>query len=519
MFDNQSSFLQPALPLLKRVAQFFEHQNRPVYLVGGSLRDLLSQQPCRDWDLVVPGDPGSLARDLASTLGGFYTRLNQKADRVIVKEPVEVTFDLASLKGGSLEEDLRLRDFTINAMALPLNTFLTSMQAGTPVEIIDPLAGLTDVQSNIIRQASPTAFQDDPLRILRAVRLQSRSSFKIEERTRFQIQSKASLLTEVAVERIHEELMLILDADSPLEHLHLLDNLKVLTTLIPALENARGLRQPRPHHWDVLEHSLQTPGMLQMLTQALVEGPDSFRLNLRDEDTRRIFEQIQSLLAQANDQGIFKVTELSSAPMRLAALLHDIGKPPTYTVDEQGNVHFYGHPKKGAEMLPQILKRLGASTQERRLAQQVAAEHMRPGHLAQLTEVTTRAVRRYFVDLGPVGIPVALISLADHLATIGPQEFNQSWPMHLALVHLLLRSYICERDSILPPRLVSPQELIQHFQIQPGPIIGQLLELLSEAQTERKVQSKTEALWFVEEQLKLLQTKKSTIKTEPPERH
>jgi len=187
--------------------------------------------------------------------------------------------------------------------------------------------------------------------------------------------------------------------------------------------------------------------------------------------------------------------------MKMAALLHDIGKPVTYSCDEEGAIHFYNHPLAGVPLVEQVMRRLCASTQDRRLAQLVAAHHMRPGQLGHDGPVTLRAIRRYFVDLGPAGIYVALFSLADHLATLGPQPTADAWKRHLGVVRLLLTSYIRERDSILPPRLISPEELMRRLKLEPGPIVGQLLDLISEAQAEGKIHSKEEAVWFAEEHL------------------
>jgi poly(A) polymerase len=150
------------------------------------------------------------------------------------------------------------------------------------------------------------------------------------------------------------------------------------------------------------------------------------------------------------------------------------------------------------------MRRLCASIQDRRLAQLVTAHHMRPGQLAQGGLVTPRAIRRYFVDLGPTGIYVALISLADHLATLGPQPATDSWERHLGVVSLLLTRYIRERDSILPPQLINPEELMRRLKLQPGPVIGQLLDLSAEAQAEGTIHSKEEAFWFAEEKLNQL---------------
>jgi len=114
-------------------------------------------------------------------------------------------------------------------------------------------------------------------------------------------------------------------------------------------------------------------------------------------------------------------------------------------------------------------------------------------------------VRRYFVDLGPTGIPVALVSLADHLAMRGPEPLTNAWEHHLTTVRLLLTRYIREREVILPPHLVQADELIRKFNLEQGPIIGQLLEQIAEARADGLLQSKDDAFWFVQERLEALQ--------------
>jgi hypothetical protein len=186
--------------------------------------------------------------------------------------------------------------------------------------------------------------------------------------------------------------------------------------------------------------------------------------------------------------------------MKLAALLHDVGKTTTHVLHEDGKITFYGHPQAGVPLIQSIARRLALSTQEHRLVRQVAANHMRPGQLSH-DPITQRAVRRYFVDLGPVGISVALVSLADHLSMRGPEPLTEAWRNHLATVRLLLTRYIREREVILPPHLVQPEELIRKFNLQQGPIIGQLLEQIAEARADGIISSKDDAFWFVEEQL------------------
>ncbi len=490
--------------------------------------------------------------------------MHTKASRVIVivedtASPhirKEICFDISPLIGKTIEDDLRQRDFTINAIAAPLNEVVQYLESnqdnpfifriskgdlkGAPLlynegndshmpggklagtfgdemdalglRLIDPLHGLSDLHARRLKAVDDQVFRHDPLRMLRAVRLMTRYQLQLDPWTASLITRDAELLPGVAWERIHDELYAILGPEGANNRLRFLDELNLFTTIFPEFIPARGMRQPNPHHWDVLTHSIETVGALERIAHLVqVNTPQSLEplgtpfigtsLNGEDESTSINLVEISSLLQEAEEQGIFSFAGLTAPRMKMAALLHDIGKPVTYSWDEEGAIHFYNHPQAGVPRVEQIMRRLCTSTQDRRLAQLVAAHHMRPGQLGQDGPVTLRAIRRYFVDLGPTGIYIALFSLADHLATLGPQPAGIAWQRHLGVVRQLLTSYIRERDSMLPPRLISPEELMRRLKLAPGPIIGQLLDLISEAQAEGKIHSKEEAIWFAEEHL------------------
>lgn len=501
------------LSVLSQVANFFYEQQAALYLVGGSLRNLLLGEPCNDWDLVTDGNGHKLARRLANQLGGSYAYFHEKASRVSIDLPETTTslvLDIAPMRSESIEENLQARDFTLNAMAAPLHLvlecFLASGRGGLLQArdmILDPTGGLTDLATRSLRVTSSEAFRHDPLRLLRALRLAQHYQLTIASETAALMQRDAALLTRVAAERIHEELFLLLSQPGALVQLHNLDTYGLLATLIPELQPARDMAQPAPHYWDVFEHSLQSVGLLETLGRALENGPESTTESaiLTQAETASSLAVLHELLLEASQQGIFQFADLQVPRMKLSALLHDIGKPLTYTVSEQGAIHFYNHPLAGAPVASEIMRRLSASSYERRLAFLVAAHHMRPGQLGQESVVTTRAIRRYFVDLGPAGILIALFSLADHLATLGPQPPTSAWSSHLALVRLLLTRYIRERTSILPPRLVRAEELISRLKLEPGPIIGQLLELIAEAQADGAIHSREEAILLAREHM------------------
>ena len=551
-------------------------------------------EECLDWDIVTFGDAHKTARQLADALGGHYVHMHAKASRVIVfvedtgssHTRKEICFDISPQIGKTIEDDLRQRDFTINAIAAPLDEVVrylesnqerpitfrrgwplwspaegrnqqpehveeeratikaipTTTQPPSPLQdnvgtdsdivgaplagaledgmgalgswLIDPLHGLPDLQARRLKAVDEQIFRHDPLRMLRAVRLMMRYQLQLDPRTASLITHDAELLSEVAWERIHDEFYAILGPEGAANRLRFLDAHGLFITIFPEFVPARGMRQPNPHYWDVLTHSIETVGALEHIAHLVqdntMHAPNPVgapfmgaRQGGEDELTNIDMAEISSLLLEAEQQGIFSLAGLTAPRMKMAALLHDIGKPVTYSCDGEGTIHFYNHPLAGVPLVEQVMRRLCASTQDRRLAQLVAAHHMRPGQLGQDGPVTLRAIRRYFVDLGPTGIYVAMFSLADHLATFGPKPIGEAWHRHLGVVRQLLTSYIRERDSILPPRLISPEELIRRLKLEPGPIVGQLLDLISEAQAEGKIHSKEEAIWFAEEHLPL----------------
>jgi poly(A) polymerase len=487
------------LRLLQQATNYLYDQQ--AYLVGGSVRNLLLDKPCIDWDIVTTGDTPRLARRLANKLSGYYVHLHDKADRIIFKhDGQDIVFDIAPLHTGTIEGDLHERDFTINAIAIPLPNLIAHLITQEPLTLIDPLQGASDLEARRLKAVNDMVFRHDPLRMLRAVRFMTRYHLTLEEQTASMLTRDAALLPQVASERIHEELYAILQPEGATECLRLLDQHGLLTTLIPEFVPARGMRQPYLHYWDVFDHSLETVRGIEQLVDIFQQTSEEIRsspLHMGKEDD---LVTVQTLLHEAEQQGLGKLTDLAAPPMKMAALLHDIGKPVTYAIDDNGEIHFYHHPQVGVPLADAVMRRISASTHDRRLVQRVVAHHMRPGQLS-CTPATPRAIRRYFVDLGSSGINVAIASLADHLAMRGPEPLTDAWEQHLATVRLLLTRYIRERERILPPRILHPEELMRRLNLEPGPLIGQLLEAIAEAQAEGEIHSKEDALWLAQEKL------------------
>ena len=491
------------LHLLQKTNAFFAEKRQSAYLVGGAVRNALLDIPCNDWDIATPGNAHELARQLANRLGGSYAHMNIKAARITCKHDArEQVFDIVPMQGNTIEHDLRQRDFTINAIAVPLVNAVQHFETDaspSALPLIDPLHGADDLRSHCLRVVNDDVFKHDTLRLLRAIRFMISYRLTPDEETQQILRRDAPFILLAAPERIHAELFAILEQDGATDHLRLLDEYGLLTPLIPELSPARGMKQPGLHNWDVFDHSLETVSALERLAHALQLPLDEIHTSpLNDEQSD--LTELQTLLREAEQQKCFQFTTLLSPTMKLAALLHDIGKTVTQVINEDGKIMFYGHPQAGVPLVQAIAHRINMSTQEQRLVRQIVANHMRPGQLSR-DPLTPRAVRRYFVDLGPTGILVALISLADHLAMRGPLELTEAWTQHLSTVRLMLTRYIREREVIMPPHLVQAEELMRKFSIAPGPLVGQLLDEIAEARAEGQIHSKEDAFWFVEQRL------------------
>jgi len=464
-----------------------------VWPVGGVVRDALLGRPLHDWDFAVERDAVGLARAVADAIGGAFFPLDEARDtaRVVLRdgEGQQLELDFAGLRGPNLIADLKGRDFTLNAMAV-----------GPEGELIDPLGGLADLQARLVRAIGPQAFDTDPLRMLRAVRLVAELGLRLEAKTAGWIIQRARTLPQASAERIRDEFVRILAAPSPAEHVHLLDELNLLVQVTPEVEALKEQAQPPPHRFDVWWHTLlvvdATAGILEVLAGTpsfptlYVDAPEEVWTDLR-EMLGRWQEELNRHLKVRVEGGRTRRTLLL-----LAALCHDLGKPPTCTEDAQGRLHFYGHERVGAEMTARRMRHLRFSRREVERVQCLVRAHLRPGHLARVHgPVTRRAVYRFFRDTGSAGVEVTLLSLADHIATWGPNPDPDRWRRRLEVARTLLGHYF-ERhgETIAPPPLVTGRELMKRLGIEEGPQIGWLLEAIREAQAAGTVRTREEAL-------------------------
>ena len=469
----------PLRALVLEIAGFFRARQVCAYAVGGFVRDGLLGRTVSDLDIGIDADPLTLSPDLAETFGGSFFALDETRRLVRVMLPeAAVHVDLQPLRG-SVEEDMRTRDFTIDAMAGELS------RAGSgAIELTDPMAGLADLRNGVVRAVAEGNLIEDPLRLVRGVRLATVLGFEIERNTAEMIRRNAPLASTPAPERQRDELMLILGSERAGRGLQYLEDLGLLTCLLPELDVTRGVDQPKEHHWDVFNHSLQAVGAMEMLLAE--EEPD-------DEVHGWLWQELWSQLnwwPEARGQ----LSGERGAVLRLACLLHDIGKPATKSFQEDGRMRFFGHADAGAAISRKLMRRLRFPSREAALVGAMVGAHMRPLQMAQQGAPTNRAIYRFFRDTGGAGADTLFLSLADHLAAVGPRVTREGWRRHVAIVSYILRKASEEREVITPRRLIGGDELMVELDVPAGPELGRILEKIREAQAAGEVRSRTEAL-------------------------
>ncbi len=463
-----------------------------VWLVGGTVRDILLHRAIHDVDFVLDGDGVAAARTVARHFGGAAYPLDEArgVGRALIDHDGErFTADFARLRGPSLEADLLARDFTINALAVPMT--------GDP-EVIDVLGGLAHLRRKQLVACTPAALRDDPVRAIRAVRLGAQLGFLLDRSTRALVREAASLLNRVSAERIRDEFVRCLGGARPAAAVRGLEWTGLLAEIAPELLRLRGVEQSPPHQLDVWEHTLATVTRLDEVFSLLKPVHDLEAAADLTSGWVSVKLGRWRLPISARLQ-----TELSpDRPRRwivmLAALLHDIGKPATQTIDEDGRVRFLGHEAVGAHLATAFLERLRFSNTERDFVRVFIREHMRPRALTREhgDAINRRAMYRLFRDLGDTAPEVILFSLADYLGkSAGAPPDQQEWSTHVAGCGVLLSAYFDQADQVVrPPALISGDDLQHELGLKPGPALGRLLDAVREAQAAGEVTTREQAL-------------------------
>jgi putative nucleotidyltransferase with HDIG domain len=468
-----------------------------IYVVGGYLRDLvLGDIGCLNFDgqtkpiskdldyAVVGGGALAFAKKMASMLGGHFVTLDEKNDTGRVVMPDGIILDFAGCLGGSIQQDILRRDFTINSL------YMDPANAGV---IIDQVGGINDIKSGTIKALQSSLFVSDPLRLLRAFRFAAGLNFNIEAQTLAWIKSNANRISAVASERISAELFTILAVPSTNIIMPILAEAGLLEAIFPELKATRAVTNNSHHHLNLFDHSLETVIQCEQEYSPATDGgcapnPPWLGTNLQEEIS-------------------CAVTRMAAC--KIAGLLHDIGKPATWVITEEGKHTFIGHEKLGAEMIADIARRLRWSKPVERCITKLVHFHLRPGQLFHHNKPSEpaihshhkpskAAINRLFRQSGDDLPALILLALGDLAATQGPLMIGEkSTFLRQSYYALLAEFYEFSAAAKVMEKLLDGEDVMRLLNLPPGKKIGKILMALREAQEIKKIVNRSEAEDFV----------------------
>jgi putative nucleotidyltransferase with HDIG domain len=463
--------LTPAQAALLRVAG--EAGGRDAVLVGGAVRDAILKRAGADVDIAVPSGAITLARRSAERLGGTCVVLDAQRGAARVVADGGLTLDVTDFRAPTLDGDLAARDFTVDALAVALTPLLARGRA----PIVDPTGGLEDLKARRLRPADPRVLQEDALRALRAIRLEATLGLRLTPPAARAVKAAARGLARIAAERVRDELLIIMALPDTARALRRADALGVLGVVLPEVEPMRVTKQPLPHRFDVLEHSLRAVG-----------GCD--RLLARLPALAPYGEELAVHLAEPLGGGARRDTAL-----KLAALLHDVSKPETRRRID-GRVRFFEHDVIGARRVREIGARLRLPERLTAVIERVVRHHLRPMHLAHAGAITPRARYRFYRDLREDTRDLLLLVLADAAAVTGASPLT-TW-RRAGLVRELFAGWREQRRAESRPALLRGEDVMARFSLEPGPRVGWLLSQAREAQDMGRVHTREEALAYLD---------------------
>jgi poly(A) polymerase len=467
--ENSLLSLPAFYPPLALVQNALGSSSGRVFLVGGALRDYFLARPGTDLDFAVDRGAVALSRRLARRINGAFVLLDREhgSARVVKKIDGKAwTFDLTDWRGTSIRKDLSLRDFTINALALDITG-----KKGRRPGLLELKGSRRDLTAGVVRMVNPRVFKDDPLRLLRAYALQAVLDFRIDRLTLAQIKRDAHLISAVAVERVREEIFKVLASSRAQETLARMDRAGLLSRVVPQITVMYGVKQGGYHHLDVWRHTLQVIGEMDKIAA-------DFGLHARAG------EYLQESIGGGHSR---------LSLLKMAALLHDIGKPECAR-REAGRMTFHGHEHAGQRIARQVARLLKLSVKERFFLEDAVRLHLRPGYLSNFKVPSEKAIFRYLRDSGREAASLAILALADQAATRGPLTTAAKHKHHAKICRMLIDRFFEQKDRKPRQRLLTGHDLIRVLKLKPSEVFGKILSAVEEAAALDKIKTKPEAL-------------------------
>ena len=470
-----SDFVYELADLLRKI----EHDAQ-LFLVGGAVRDAYLRGAIGDIDIAVDGDAIALARSVADALDAdIYVMDHERAvARVFIKnEGQTLSVDFAGLRGATLESDLRDRDFTMNAMAADM--------LGDLDTLIDPLGGAADLRQKVLRRCSPRSITDDPIRLLRAVRLSVQFDLKIHPDTACDIRQFSGELRKSSPERIRDEFFKLLSLVRAARGLRVLQHLGALRHVAPEIGDLMVLSGVAPQRVDDWSRILAVVERMSAILTAISSRRTDNTAASFDLGTLTIqFDRFRASLQEHLDQ-VYGNGRRRGELLILAALLSNIGGSSEVEADATNE-------SKRAAAAADSLK---LTQDERRSLATIVGNYRM---VAEKALWTTLDQHRFWFRLGAEGIDVIMLGVADVLGTHRRAFSQYDWLQLVDQVTNLLDTYFNRYDELVNPKLfLNGNEVLDLLRIMPGPQVGHVLTAMREAQVTGEISSVQEARQFV----------------------
>jgi tRNA nucleotidyltransferase/poly(A) polymerase len=451
--------------IIKTIKPFIKEQNEHAYIVGGFLRDCMLNKESCDVDIVVAkGHAKVFSTKLADYIKGYFVELDtiNNIYRVVFADK-ENYVDIADCTADTIENDLKRRDFTINALAFDMLN----------EELIDVVNAKQDLKNGIIREISKENMLDDSIRILRAFRFHSQLGFVFSEDLKNIIKEHAQEIRKPAKERVNTELIKLFGGKNAHDTIRLLDMYKILEILIPEVLEIKKVPPNNHHHLDLFNHSIETLKQVQLF-----------------------YEQSQDWVKEHLDENFGVAKRIGY--LKFATFLHDIGKPSTWQIDDTGRHRFIMHDSVGAKIVVPRLKDLKFSKKQIAYVQKIIKYHMYPAFIVTAEEATEKTFLRFFRKIENDCIDLIAIAHADRLSTKGPDITEKMINDNINGLKNLLNEYKTQKESLKPlPKLLDGVEIMELLDIKPSQTLGNIIKQLKEAQMSLEVNTKEEAISFV----------------------
>lgn len=451
--------------ILNRIIPFLK--NHKAYLVGGFIRDSIMEIKSLDRDIIVENtDVEKLARQIADELEAYFVPLDteNKIYRIVLKDKLNY-IDLAAIIGKNIEQDILRRDLTLNAIAFNLQKS----------EFFDPANGIKDIENKVIRGISEQNFTDDPLRLLRIYRFHSKLGFKIDENLKKITKKFASKIELPAKERINTELVKLFEGKYADVALKEMNETGLLDYIFPIMKDVKKIPPNSHHHLDLFNHSIETVKQVQKEYEtAPIEAKKHLELNLLGNHSQLAF-------------------------LKIAAFLHDIGKPSTWTIEEETKKHrFFKHDDIGSKLVLTILKDLKFSKKQISYIQKMIKYHIYPSAVVCQEPSSDKAQMKFFRKMEDYVIDVIMLARADRLSAQGPDITKEITLKNLNGLANLMKKYFEIKENLKPlEKLIDGTEIMEILNIQASKRLGNIIKSLKGSQLSGEVTTKAEAIEFI----------------------